>query len=233
MRERIFNWTPRELQVPVSGLLFACGLCVAVLLARVAYTWHLRQLYLAWNLLLACVPVLFAVAFIKAQERGEPLRRKCLIALAWLVFLPNAPYIVTDLVHLQSPLHPKFWIDLLLILLFAWSGAFAGFLSLFIMHRHVVRRAGALPGWLFVGIVALLCGVGVYLGRFERWNSWDLLLQPHSILTDLWDLATEHGRKFVLLFATIIMIGYITLYSLVRMSVALARDGEGGSHAET
>jgi uncharacterized membrane protein len=218
------------LHVPVTALMCTCLLSAAVLLARVACTWHFRQLYLGWNLFLACVPVGLAISLAKAHRRGDSVFRLSLIGAGWLLFLPNAPYILTDLVHLDSKLHPRFWTDLLLILLFAWSCAFAGFLALFIVHHTVTRRFGARPGWLFVAIVSLLCGVGVYLGRFERWNSWDILLQPWGIFHDLWDLATDGGRKFVILFSTMVMIGYVSLYSLVQMSAALHRmeDREDG-----
>src|SRR5206468_5852525 len=93
---------------------------------------------------------------------------------AWLLFFPNAPYIFTDVIHL-SRAHTHFWPDLILILINALTGMVLGFLSLFLMQSSVRRLAGEWMSWLFIAAVAMLSGFGIYIGRFMRLNSWDVV----------------------------------------------------------
>ncbi len=94
-------------------------------------------------------------------------------AALWLVFFPNAPYIITDLLHLSAQDGVPVWYDLILLSAFAWTGAMLGMISLGLMHVLVARVAGGAWSWIFVLGVLMLSGFGVYLGRFPRWNSWD------------------------------------------------------------
>src|SRR6185436_9690308 len=127
-------------------------------------------------------------------------------AFAWLIFFPNAPYIFTDLTHLMSRHSGHFWVDLVLILLFAWTGFLLGFLSLYLMQSLVARRLGGAAGWVFIAVVAGLSGFGIYVGRFLRWNSWDVLLNPVGLFRDLaqWaanPLGHSNASVFPVLFA--------------------------------
>ena len=143
------------------------------------------------------------------------------MALAWLCFLPNAPYLVTDLVHLPSVRDGRFWVDLVLTLLFALTGLLLGFVSLQLMHRLVAHRWGVLVGWLFSATAAGLAGIGVCLGRFLRWNSWDVVRHPIALLTDvsgwLWNAAAHRsGLKLPLLFAAFLFLGYVMLHAITQ-----------------
>ena len=118
------------LRGPVLALAFASLIGCAVLAARVVITGHWRHLYLPWNLFLAWLPLLFALAAGRLQERRDARRWKFFAAaFAWLLFFPNAPYILTDLTHLGSQDHVHWWADLVMILLFALAGLVLGFLS--------------------------------------------------------------------------------------------------------
>jgi uncharacterized membrane protein len=209
-----------ELRLPLVALLLACVASVAMLVTRTVLTRHFHSLYLAGNLFLGCIPLFFALALARSFSKPSSRAVKVSLFLGWLVFFPNAPYILTDLVHLKSGLHPQFWTDLGLLVLFAWCGAFAGFLSLYIVQRLVIARRGKLAGWAFVGAVAVLTGVGIYLGRFERWNSWDIAANPLGLFRSLCSLASEAltlGRpaRFIALFGAVVFIGHVTLYSLL------------------
>jgi uncharacterized membrane protein len=140
----------------------------------------------------------------------------------WLVFFPNAPYIFTDLIHLRSAYFSHFWPDLMLILLCAFTGLVLGFLSLYIMQSIVTRMLGRWFGWCFIVMVAGLSGFGIYLGRFLRFNSWDILLRPvklfqgiGGIISEGW--GTSHSVALPILFGTFIFIAYVTLYALTHL----------------
>ncbi len=107
---------------------------------------------------------------------------KAFVWCCWLAMFPNAPYIITDFIHLYEIPPLTWWFDLGMILTFALSGLFLGIVSLRTMHDLVRPKLGAVIGWLFVAVASLLSGFGVYLGRFQRLNSWDLLTKPQRRL---------------------------------------------------
>lgn len=171
--------------VLVSAL--ACGMLVA----RVGWSGRRTFLFLGWNLVLAWVP--YTVSLVHARLARGPQRRWGLLAAAtaiWLAFFPNAPYLVTDLVHLKPRPPVPHWYDVGMLATFAWAGIFLAVYSLRNVHRAVERHVGSVAGWLFVGTTAGLAGLGAYMGRFLRWNSWDLAYRPHQ-------LAPEFARRAI------------------------------------
>jgi len=142
--------------------------------------------HMFWNLFLAWIPYLCSIWTCRIHGRtpSQPWRL-LLPAALWLAWLPNASYLLTEFVHLQHVPTRAVWYDIALILAFAWTGCLLAIASLSMMHHLVRARWGELVGWLFVVTVAVLNGVGIYLGRFERWNSWDLLLNPLQVVLDI------------------------------------------------
>ncbi|HPU57738.1 MAG TPA: DUF1361 domain-containing protein, partial [Verrucomicrobiota bacterium] len=143
---------------------------------------------------------------------------------------PNAHYIFTDLIHLTSKFYGQFWVDLTLILACALTGLLLGFLSLYLIQCMVARRYGGIAGWLFVAASAGLASLGVYIGRFLRFNSWDVLVRPGRIYQtlDSWmqgPMANRSSFAFLVLFATFLFIAYVMLYALTHMSPALSGSG--------
>jgi NADH:ubiquinone oxidoreductase subunit 2 (subunit N) len=133
-------------------------------------------------------------------------------------FLPNAPYIITDFIHVRA--HPAlpwlYWYDMVNMALLAWTGCVLGALSLGMIQRIVASYLGRALGWLFVLGTAGLCGCGIYLGRFARWNSWDLLTNPHALASDLLPAIlqpTNYLRPLALsgLFAAFFLVSYLLL----------------------
>ncbi len=160
----------------------------AVLLAfgRVYLSSSKLYLFLIWNLFLAWVPF-YMISFIRAREKYA--QRKTLVALAagaWLLFFPNTLYIITDLFHLRPRSPIPLWYDLVLIFSFLWAGLVLGVKSLWDLEK-------LLEQWLNKRLVRLLsvcflfaASYGIYLGRFERWNSWDILTDPLLLLGSVW-----------------------------------------------
>jgi uncharacterized membrane protein len=205
------------------GLVFASAMSVALVAARIAWTGNIFYGFLIWNLFLAWVPLGFALlACEKYGETERPTWTFLALVASWLAFFPNAPYVFTDLIHLTRRFYLQFWVDLALILVVALTGLVLGFVSLYLMQSVVTRILGRAASWLFVGGVAALSGFGIYLGRFLRLNSWDLILRPLVVSRSLGQWAVdplEHPSPFAfpLLFATFLFIAYVMLYGLTHL----------------
>lgn len=109
----------------------------------------------------------------------------------WVLFFPNAPYILTDLFHLRYRTTMPIWYDLIMILAFAWTGLLFGFLSLRDIESFFTERVGGMITKIGVFLMLFLCGFGIYLGRFLRWNSWDVINEPMKLLFDISDRFTN------------------------------------------
>jgi len=215
-----------ETAMPVLALIFASGASVALVATRIIWTSNIRYAFLVWNLFLAWLPMVFALLAYE-KYRNSSGRNWGFLALAasWLLFFPNAPYIFTDLVHLTTRYYPAFWVDLSLILLFALTGLVLGFVSLYLMQSVVERMAGRMAGWLFIAAVTALTGFGIYLGRFMRLNSWDVLFKPRQVYHGVghWaadPLANPTGVVFPAFFAAFLFIAYLMLYALTHLRSA-------------
>ncbi len=208
----------------VTALALASGLCAAMYVARVMYTGQLHYVFMLWNLFLAWIPLCFAFAARIAYARRTWLRHPVFLSCAflWLLFFPNALYVVTDLIHLRLQPGLPLWYDAIMFVAFAWAGLCLGFVSLYLMQGVVAQSLGWVAGWLFALASLGLSGFGVYLGRFLDWNSWDLLTRPESLLADIWarvrhPLAYSHTYAVSLLFAAFFISAYVVLFAFSRL----------------
>jgi uncharacterized membrane protein len=206
-------------------LVFGSLVSSGMLGLRYLYTGQTHFKFLLWNLFLAWLPFLLALAAMRVQRRRLLL---LVAAFLWLLFLPNAPYMVTDLIHLSWRDHAPLWFDTLMIFSFAMTGLLLGFTSLYLMHTLVRKLWGAVTGWLFVSAALALSSFGIYLGRFMRWNSWDLFTNPGGVLFDVLDIAINpqlHLRTFVIwaLLTAVFTFTYVTVISLPRAAVETDR----------
>ncbi len=189
-----------------------------------AWPGHYGLEFLVWNLFLAWVPLAIALVVERLRDLGPgQLRTRLAFAAgagAWLLFFPNAPYIVTDLIHLHHDRGERALLaDGAVIGIFALTGLLLAFASLRRMQRLVVDRSGAPAGWALVGAVSLLTGAGVYLGRVLRWNSWDLLSRPDALLADLVaplgdPLAYQRPLAVTVGFGLAFLVWYVGLFRL-------------------
>ena len=170
--------------------LVASSALAAVLLAgRVFLSGRITLVFLAWNLTLAWIPWVCSTIASTARRPSSVL----IAGAVWIAFLPNAPYLVTDFLHLSLRAPIPLWYDIALLACFAWSGCLLAIVSLRAMHELVAKRFGALVGWGFVAASAGLSGLGIYIGRFLRWNSWDLAMRPAAMLEDLRTMLASPG----------------------------------------
>ena len=169
--------------------------------------------FFVWNLVLACIPVFFAAGFAVVGRRIWLIP----LGLGWLAFLPNAPYLVTDLVHLGSGV--ELWRHVMQYGVAAWSGVMLGVVSMHLVCQRIEREFGAVTGWIAVVVSVGLCAIGVVIGRFQRWNSWDLVTQPGAVAATTLDwvrspLAYVQSTGVALAVGAFLGLAYLTLWSL-------------------
>ena len=235
MTTRSFAYDPQRAKI-LALLVLSTLFCLALIGVRLQVMgiglpdlqqtediWALRNtttfLFLVWNLFLAWIPYGIALALEPLSRRFRSSLLSVTLVLAWLLFFPNAPYILTDLLHLRVR-HPiPHWYDLMLIASFAWTGLLLGFLSLHEVQGFVARRWGKVVGGLFSTGAIFLGGLGIYLGRYLRWNTWDILRNPFSIVgdawTSLWHPAQHSGEGIIWVSAIFLLLGYWTLRTLM------------------
>ena len=197
-----------------------------------------RHGYLVWNLFLAWVPLVFALLACEQMRAASGRNWRLPVFMGgWLVFFPNAPYIFTDLVHISAATARHYWADLVMILACALTGLLLWFVSLYLMHRLAARKFGRRAGWGFVTLMAALTSFGIYLGRFHRFNSWDVVTKPSEVYDGISSWAA--GAKFYqptvmfpVLFTVFLFIAYLMLYALTHLSpprLAAASPEDGRS----
>ena len=161
--------------------------CLGTSLFRHFYSGTWSLFFLNWNLFLAFVPwALTSISFVMPKIQSSILGIAALLVF-WLLFFPNAPYIITDLFYLRVIRNMPVWYDMLMILSYAWTGMLFGFLSLWDIE-HILGHK--LPKRLVTCISSFLLFVGsfgIYIGRYLRWNSWDLFTRTSEVLTDISD----------------------------------------------
>ncbi len=196
----------------------ACAVCIGLVVARVTYTDNKQHLGLIWNLFLAWIPFMLAYfAHAVSWRRATLFLIIPVIAFLWLIFFPNAPYILTDLQHLgQGRANVPLWYDVLVLIWFSWTGMLLGLVSLNLMQDIIKRQFGRWVGWAFVFVVACLTSIGLYLGRFVRLNSWDILHNPGGVARYIpgWlDDPSARSVGFMALYSLFFIFVYLTIYA--------------------
>ena len=206
----------RRRLMTVLGLVAASLFCVALVLVRESGSAKFGGLI--WNLFLAWIPFLLAVAVYDGWRRRRSGGSLVAVGALWLLFFPNAPYIVTDFVHLEHTADAPYWYDAVTVSAFAWTGVLLGFASLFLMQTVVRQWRGVVSGWIFAGVALALGSLGIYLGRVLRLNSWDALEHPsvlpriaHAVARD--PFAYQEAIGVTVLFTVALGFAYFMLYN--------------------
>ncbi|MCC7511709.1 MAG: DUF1361 domain-containing protein [Anaerolineae bacterium] len=185
--------------------------------------------FLVWNLFLAWIPLIAAyTAWTLSLGRKWLYIVVPVIAFVWLIFLPNAPYIITDFKHLAEPsASVPDWFDVMLLMWFSWTGMLLGVVSLYLMQDIVHREFGRWVSWIMVFVVSVLSGLGVYIGRFIRWNSWDIFADPKGIFRQFVVGAQDPSLRsigFTVIFAGFFLFVYVTLYAFGHLLMEPVRE---------
>jgi len=207
-------------------LMVSSALALGLFAGRV-YLYHTTTFrFLVWNLILAWLPYVWSV-WATSIHRRYPRRWWSLLipGALWLLFFPNAPYILTDFLHLYQRPPVPLWYDIGLLASFAWAGCFLAVASLSMMHTIIKDYVGQRVSWLFVLAILSLSGLGIYVGRFLRWNSWDLVLYPGDVLYDIGHRLIHPFRNLqaygvTLMFAAFLFVCYWTFVSIRRQTEA-------------
>jgi len=155
----------------------------ALLVFRMLYSGSLGYMFLAWNLFLAWIP--YALSLFFSQYRQRQPWKQAVLLVSWLLFFPNALYIVTDLVHLQGESNMPWWYDAVLVFASSFMGIVLAFISLRKAELYLQGLFRPRQVNVLMALILFLGSFGVYLGRFQRWNSWDVLNNPVALATDI------------------------------------------------
>jgi uncharacterized membrane protein len=179
-------------------------------------------IFLIWNLFLAWIPYWISMRLYRMENQTSTISKISIggILFLWLLFFPNAPYIITDLMHLYKQRgEVPFWLDVMLILSFAWTGLMLGFASMFEVERFLQKRYTVWQSRILMVASIWLAGFGVYMGRFQRLNSWDVFTHPLKVvrweLHVLWNpIEYLDTLGVAIALSGFMMIGYFTLLVL-------------------
>ncbi len=177
-------------------------------------------LFLVWNLFLAWIPYWIALNINRVTKLTDSKLAMGSMLAAWLLFFPNAPYIVTDLLHLKSRSPIPLWYDMMVLVTFAWTGLMLGFLSLYEVQQFLQKRLSAKLVWALITAAIFLGSFGVYLGRFLRWNSWDVIMRPatlaEAIILNFSDPAGYASTfNITAVFSIFLLLAYLVLVTLM------------------
>jgi len=222
-----------RVRAALVALALGSGICMAMLASRTVFAQRLELGFYPWNLVLAWIPMLLAWRIHGLWARRSPragLLAVC--AVLWFFFLPNAPYIVTDLVHLKTRTPVPKWFDLVMMVSFAWTGLCLGWLSLYLMQEVVRGWCGERWSRAFVVTMLALSSFGIYLGRFQRWNSWDVIARPFGLAGDVIRRVDFAGNPelfaFSATFFAFSLLSYFPLCALIHLHGEPRRESESG-----
>jgi len=182
---------------------------------------HPTFLFLIWNLFLAWIPYWISLSLNKFHSiTKSKIIIGCLL-ISWLLFLPNAPYILTDLLHLKSRSPIPHWYDVMLFITYAWTGMMLGLISLYEVQLFIQKNIGKRTSYFLVFCCIPLTGFGIFLGRFQRWNSWDIITNPVSLFTEIFETILNPAMSgnrlgLALIISVFLGLGYMTMLTMLQ-----------------
>ncbi len=191
-----------------------------MVMIRFTYTGQFSYRFLLWNLLLAWIPYMISllIYWINTFKKGHPVILLGLGVL-WLLFYPNAPYMITDFIHFQINRSFIIWYDFVIYSLFIWTSFLIGFSSIYLVFRTMRQKLNRIICGFIVIVVLFLSSFGIYLGRFIRWNSWDALFQPIDLMHSALQNISAQSLIFSLIFGTLLTLTYAFLYSITYLRI--------------
>lgn len=202
-------------------LILSIAFTMLLLAIRIALTHTLTYIFFAWNTFLAIIPLVFSNMLAKQSRLGF---KSICILLMWLIFYPNAPYIVTDLFHYVERPPVPYWFDLLICISAVWNGLILGLISLVQVEHFLMLHLKPIGVKMLVFSSFLLCSYGIYIGRFLRFNSWDIITDIDGLfnaslqrIIHPFQYTTTWG--FTILFAIMMAMFYYTIKSIINIRV--------------
>ncbi len=230
-------------------LKLSVGFTLLLLMVRIAVSNRLHYIFLPWNLCLAFIPLWISTHKLQVTKRNDSTIRlpyfnkfkqwvvfkkisqlKMTIGdsiwfVAWLLFLPNAPYIITDLTHLTERAPIPYYFDIVLVFMSAVNGLIFFFVSVAqVEHWWYNQFSKTTVGWFYF-IAFGLCSFGIYLGRYGRFNSWNVVTNPSTLVSEILErivMPFEHPRTWAVTFLFTIML--FLLYKLVKHGASATNE---------
>lgn len=223
--------------IPLRNFLIIISILYGMIVFK---EYKLNREFMIWNVFLAWIPFIissYIYKIIQHKQKGKYIFIIFLLSFLWLIFYPNTIYLFTDLMHFSDHKfyipNPNYglkigqskilfndnfdiWKDFFIMIIGAWLGYLLGFVSLYLNAQCVRKKFNDFISWIFVIIVSILSGFGIYIGRFIRLNSWDIL-NYNKILDILNNNINEKSIKFTILFFSLSMILYLMLYFLINI----------------
>jgi uncharacterized membrane protein len=190
-------------------------ICFFSTVLRHILTGRTTYYFLNWNLLLAAIPWFISLAISSKFVIKKPKILTVVLFIFWLLFFPNAPYIITDLYYLRNHAERTFWYDSIMILAFAWTGLLFGFFSLDTIKGLWDKKLSMVKSIIIICSLLFVCAFGIYLGRDLRWNSWEIFIEPGKLVLDVIDrfinpIQHRRGWSFIFLIWIFLNITYWT-----------------------
>lgn len=212
------NHTKKPEQRLTAALLLTYFILIMVAFIFKKYLPFVR-LYL-WNIFLAFLPLLFAILISKSIQKKRKIF-SILFSFLWVIMFPNGPYMITDLAHLNlykisfgftiSTFHSA-WLGFLFAIFAVIDGVMMGMLSLYFVNKFIKNKFGVFFSWIFILFISVISGLGIYIGRFMRLNSWDIFKHPLNIINMVTMQLNAHTLGFVILFAIMNLALYWLFY---------------------
>lgn len=216
------NLTPKtKFVISLAGI----GLIsVCLLVGRFLVTDSMRYVFLLWNLVLAVLSPLLAWWLVTRVRRyGWLAWQQVVLTILWVLFLPNSFYLITDLVHLRPNYEASVVYDTVLLQSFVIAGLAYGYTSLVLVHRELYKQLRKRTVWLMVSTALLVSSYAIYLGRFSRFNSWDVFISPAGLIFDVSESLLNPGAHkdsylVTAVFFAVLFTTYVVIWEAMRLA---------------
>jgi uncharacterized membrane protein len=207
----ILNMSMRVKEVIIpKELILLVAFSIALNLLRVLVFNSLSLIYLLWNIFLAFLPFLISSAITWHVHHAKVSRYELWLGGAfWLLLFPNAPYLMTDFIHLGHTRVVPTWFDILVIFSAAWVGLQFSFYSLLNIEELLSRRFTIGTARRLLVPILLFTSFGIYLGRFPRFNSWDIITNPIDLMRTIWRIGIGAENFPEAFFFTFLFFGFL------------------------
>jgi uncharacterized membrane protein len=204
-----------KINIPKSIILLII-LSVVLNILRIVIWDKISFIYILWNIFLAIIP--FIISSILLNTNNKRILNKTIffiVGIIWLLFIPNAPYIITDLIHIGEVRAVPVLYDSFLLFSSAWVGLLLGMYSINHIEKILDTKYTKKISILIMALIVLFISFGMYLGRFLRFNSWDVFISPGAFIVGLKEIFSNsknliEALLYTILFFFFIVISYIS-----------------------
>lgn len=199
----------------INSILIASSAALLLYLARSLATGTAQFSFMAWNIVLSLLALAMAGAFVLYRQKNSKYL-SWLFFVLWVFLLPNTFFMLTDFVHVRESGDINMLFDIVLVGLFAMNGFVHGILSLFIVHKTLIKRFRKMYVHASIVIIMLSSSFAVDMGRYLRWNSWDVLINPRALLFDVSDTflnPANYDRSFLI--TGVFFVAISSLYAVI------------------